>query len=227
MDAGLPGAVSATEQAPSTSTPCHQDAAQVTRARAAWPLRRVEEVQGAGLAGAELVVIDRPHHPAAAVIGSTDLGQDLVECHLLGHHQLVFSLGAGRPASTGGVRMMTHHRGVGGGCGRGGCAGVAREVRRGKAEAAGSPLGSRPAQVVNLSQLPEPKICRPCRSVGWSLLLGARPTGPAGVQPWSAQAVSQAQQLVAEARGVRGPAGRLLGHCLGHQRPHHHGNLLG
>src|SRR5215211_9018591 len=64
----------------------------------------MEEVQGAGLAGAEPVVIDRPTIPAAAVIGSTKRGQDLVERHLLGHHQLAFSLGAGRPpASTGGA----------------------------------------------------------------------------------------------------------------------------
>jgi hypothetical protein len=38
----------------------------------------MEEVQGAGLAGAEPVVIDRPSIPSRRGMGSTDLGEDLV-----------------------------------------------------------------------------------------------------------------------------------------------------
>jgi hypothetical protein len=49
----------------------------------------------------------------------------------------------------------------------------------------------------------------------------------AGVQFRGGQSFSQAQQLVAEDRGVRWPAGRLFGHRLGHQRPHHPRNVLG
>jgi hypothetical protein len=47
------------------------------------------------------------------------------------------------------------------------------------------------------------------------------------VQLQAAQSFSQAQQLIAEDRGVRWPAGRLFGHRLGHQPPHLLRNVLG
>src|SRR5829696_3342086 len=55
----------------------------------------VEEVQGADLAGAELVVVDRLVVPPAAAVLGADLGQDLVEGLLAGHHLLALGVGVG------------------------------------------------------------------------------------------------------------------------------------
>src|SRR5512132_743660 len=55
----------------------------------------MEEVQGADLAGAELVVVDRQVVPAAAGVLGTLLGQDLVERRLAGLDLLALAVGVG------------------------------------------------------------------------------------------------------------------------------------
>src|SRR5215207_9302866 len=89
-------------------------------------------------------------------------------------------------------------------------AGSARQEQHGR------PLGSWPAAVV-MSPAAVTEDW-PWWSIGRLVGVAGGDTNRTRRRPTlAAQTVPQAQQLVAEARGVRWPEGRLFGHRLGHQ----------